>query len=177
MSEYVVGDEVEAFEGSRGLFEATVGWLATPQTGGLTHAELEECVAQRVRELARQLFQDHADLRAAREARRERVIDSDAVVHSRVESGHHRRLATIFGVVDVERKAYRAPRVGNLYPADAQWNLPGGLASHGLRRLVAIESTRGSFESAQAAIERATGVRIGKRQVEDAAVVAAVDIG
>jgi hypothetical protein len=37
--------------------------------------------------------------------------------------------------------------------------------SHGLRRLAAVEAARGSYTDAAAAIERATTVRIGKRQV------------
>jgi hypothetical protein len=55
-------------------------------------------------------------------------------------------------------------------------NLPAQLYSYGLRKLVAGESVRGSFEAAAAAVERATGVAIGKRQVEHLAQAAAVDI-
>ena len=63
----------------------------------------------------------------------------------------------------------------NLYPADAVLNLPVGRHSAGLARLAAVEAARGSFADARAAIERATGVRLGKRQVEDLARTAAVD--
>jgi hypothetical protein len=52
-------------------------------------------------------------------------------------------------------------------------NLPAQLYSYGLRKLVAGESVRGSFEAAAAAVERATGVAIGKRQVEHLAQAAA----
>jgi hypothetical protein len=45
----------------------------------------------------------------------------------------------------------------------------GGKALHGLRKLAAIESARGSHEAAAAAITRATGVQIGKRQAEELA--------
>ena len=55
-------------------------------------------------------------------------------------------------------------------------NLPVGRHSAGLARLAAVEAARGSFDDARAAIERATGVRLGKRQVEDLARAAAVDI-
>lgn len=55
-------------------------------------------------------------------------------------------------------------------------NLPVEKHSHGLRRLAALEAARGSFEQAAVAIERATGVRLGKRQVEALAAAAAVDI-
>jgi hypothetical protein len=63
----------------------------------------------------------------------------------------------------------------NLHPADAVLNLPVGRHSAGLQRLAAVEAARGSFADAREAIERATGVRLGKRQVEDLARTAAVD--
>ena len=54
-------------------------------------------------------------------------------------------------------------------------NLPDEQHSHGLRRLAAVESSRGSFDDAVEAIERGTGQRLGKRQVEQLASRAAVD--
>ena len=57
-----------------------------------------------------------------------------------------------------------APATRNLYPADAVLNLPVGRHSAGLARLAAVEAARGSFADAREAIERATGVRLGKRQ-------------
>ena len=70
--------------------------------------------------------------------------------------------------------AAREP-VRNLYPADAVLNLPVGRHSAGLQRLAAVEAARGSFADAREAIERACGVRLGKRQVEALARTAAVD--
>jgi hypothetical protein len=75
----------------------------------------------------------------------------------------------------VERLAYRAPGVGNLHPADAALNLPVERHSHGLRKLWALESPRGSFDGAIDAIERHTGVRLAKRQVQEMAGLAAMD--
>jgi len=91
-------------------------------------------------------------------------------------AGHGRQLATVFGTVRVERIAYRAVEAANLHPADAMLDLPPGKHSHGLRRLAAVEAVRGSFEDAAAAIGRSTGVAVGKRQVEQLAQAAAVDI-
>ena len=48
-------------------------------------------------------------------------------------------------------------------------NLPEEKHSHGLRRLAAVEAARGSFDEAAGAVERATGDRLGKRQVEELA--------
>jgi hypothetical protein len=69
-----------------------------------------------------------------------------------------------------------AATAGNLHPADAVLNLPVGRHSAGLARLAAVEAARGSFDDAREAIERATGVRLGKRQVESLARHAAVDV-
>ena len=52
---------------------------------------------------------------------------------------------------------------------DAVLNLPEEKHSHGLRKMAAIEAARGSMEAAGAAITRATGVTIGKRQAEELA--------
>jgi hypothetical protein len=71
--------------------------------------------------------------------------------------------------------ALSATSTRNLHPADAVLNLPVGRHSAGLQRLAAVEAARGSFADAREAIERATGVRLGKRQVEELARTAAVD--
>lgn len=165
----------EAFTASRGLLEEMTGFLSSTEAVGLGHGELEERLLVDGMALLRQLFQDHLDLRAARETR---VVVSDAGGTSRavVEPGHHRALATIFGMVQVTRLAYRARGETNLHPADAALNLPAELHSHGLRRLAAVEATRGSFQDARDAIVRVSGASLGKRQVEGLATTAAVDI-
>jgi hypothetical protein len=124
----------------------------------------------------RQLLQDHLDLRAEREQRLTDVVDADGDGRGCVGYGHDRGLAGVFGEVTVARIADRARGRANLYPADAALNLPAEKHSHGLRRPAAVEAARGSFDDAAAAIERTTGMRVGKRQVEGLAARAAVDI-
>jgi hypothetical protein len=75
----------------------------------------------------------------------------------------------------VPQASASATSTRNLHPADAVLNLPVGRHSAGLQRLAAVEAPRGSFADAREAIERATGVRLGKRQVEELARTAAVD--
>ena len=123
----------------------------------------------RGRELLRQLFQGHLDVPAAREERRDDVAGEDGVVRTRAERGRERPLMTKFGQVSVSRIAYRSPGRPNVHPLDAALNLPEEKHSHGLRKLAAIEAARGSMEAAGAAVTRATGVRIGKRQLEELA--------
>jgi hypothetical protein len=142
----------------------------------LEHFELEEYIKTEGFELLRLLLQDHFDLREAREARLEGVVDHSGAGHGAVERGHERPLATIVGTVTVGRLAYRHRGAENLYVADAALNLPDGLHSHGLRQLAAIESARGSFKEAKEALARITGVNVGQRQVERLARAAAVDV-
>lgn len=176
MSQYATPAH-EAFESSHTVFAALIEDLTGPGHSHDTHAELEHLLTQQSRELTRQLLQDYLDLRAAREQHPTTgVTGADGIGRSRVEQGHTRALTTVFGQVTVPRLAYRAPGAPNLHPADAGLNLPVTKHSHGLRRLAAIEATQGSFDSAVTAIGRATGVRLGKRQVEHLTTAAAVDI-
>ena len=165
----------DAFTQARGCFEEMLGWLEGSESAQLSHADLEDEIVRRGREAQRLAFQDHLDLRALRE-QRVRVIDNEGVVHGAIETAHRRQLHTVVGAVGVERLAYRHVGSANLHPADAALNLPDQLHSHGLRRLAAVESTRGSFDDASQALERTTGVAVAKRQVEYLTARAARDV-
>ena len=164
-----------AFDRSRERFESVVGFLHGSQAAGLTHSELETRLSVDARELIRVLYQDHLDLRTGREVRLPALTDAAGICRGAVERAHRRPLQTVFGAVNVDRLAYRHRGEANLYPADAALNIPTELHSHGLRELAAVESARGSFDDARSALRRATGVEIGKRQVEQLAGRAAVD--
>jgi hypothetical protein len=163
------------FSFSRAAFEDLVDFLGGKECLAMEHAELESALAARGRELLRAMFQDHLDLRAVREERLALVRDDEHVGRTRVEAGHVRSLETVFGEVEVRRLAYRAAGRGNLHPADGLLNLPPERHSHGLRRLAAIESSRGSFDGAVEAVGRGSGQLLGKRQVEQLARSAAAD--
>jgi hypothetical protein len=159
----------DRFDRSREQFEVIVGWLGGEESGGLEHSELEARLASDGRELLRMLFQDHLDLRADREQRLERVSDSLGVARRAVEPDHDRPLGSVFGEVTVARLAYRRRGEENLHVADSILNLPVEQASHGVRRFAAVESSRGSFDDAAGQVRERTGLRIGKRQVEQLA--------
>jgi hypothetical protein len=164
MSGYAPG---AVFACSREVFAQAEEWLEGPEAAGLEHAVLEEELAVRGREIQRRLLQDHLDLRAAREQRREQVTGPDGIGRTRAEAGHTRPLATVFGPVTVSRIAYRAPGAGNVHLADAELNLPPGKHSHGLCERVAAAAARGSFEQACADVAGQTGFRLGKRQAQE----------
>jgi hypothetical protein len=165
----------DGFVSSREYFEAVVQDLSEPEDGR-THTEVEDLLTAYSQELMRRLFQDHLDLRAAREVRREEVTGTDGVRRASVEEGHERSLFTVFGQVRVRRQAYRVKGARNAYPADGELNLPVELHSLGLRRMAAVEAVRGSFADAGAAVERTRSVRVATRQVEQLARTAAADI-
>jgi hypothetical protein len=165
-----------AFARATGLFEALIGDLADRKADAMTAFDLEAMVSERGREVMLELLQGHMDLRSIREPQRTEVTDADATPHRRIETGHERQLNTVFGTLRIRRIAYRALGASNLHPLDADLNLPLERTSHGVRRLAAIEATRGSFADARAAIERACGLRVGKLVVEQLALRTAADI-
>ena len=176
MQEYAPVPGGEAFTQAREYYGKLEDWLAGEDAAGLQHAELEEQLEVRGRELVRRLFQGHLDLLASREERRYDVSGEDGVVRTRAERGRSRPLVTRFGQVTVSRIAYRSPGRRNVHLLDAALNLPEEKHSHGLRKLAAIEAARGSHEAAAAAVTRASGVRIGKRQLEELARRAAAQV-
>ena len=175
MQGYVPGQD-KAFAQSRECYQDLEDWMASAEAEGLQHGELEEQLDLRGRELLRQLFQDRLDLAAAREERRPDVAGEDGAVRTRAERGRIRPLVTRFGQVTVSRIAYRSPGRANVHLLDQELNLPEEKHSHGLRKMAAIEAARGSHEAAGDAIARATGLRIGKRQVEELARRAAAHV-
>jgi hypothetical protein len=175
MQGYVPAQD-EAFAESRKCFGELEDWMASEEAAGLQHGELEEQLDVRGRELLRRLFQDRLDLTAAQEERRHDVTGEDGVVRTRAERGRTRPLVTKFGQVIVSRIAYRSPGRSNVHLLDRALNLPEETYSHGLRKLAAVEAARGSHEAACAAITRATGVVIGKRQAEELARRAAAHV-
>jgi hypothetical protein len=78
MQGYAPACQDEAFAEAREQFAATEEWLAG-EAAGLQHADLEEQLEARGRELVRRLFQGHLDLLAVREERRNDVAGADGV--------------------------------------------------------------------------------------------------
>ncbi|MFI6339903.1 ISKra4 family transposase [Streptomyces sp. NPDC050535] len=175
--------EPEGYAASRDAFERLGSTLADAPARNMAHDELEGLLEQQGRELLRQLMQDHLDLRARTEETASRISVERPVVRGPEgrprtwrESNHPRWLTCVFGPVRVNRIAYRGRGVSNVHPADEALSLPAGRHSRGLARLAVLEAVRGSFDQAQAAIERRCGRVLGKRRLEELVIAAAVDI-
>jgi len=159
------------------LFSATTAALAAPEAFKMTHSELEHEVEVQGRKLMRQLLQDHLSLRARREQElgvEGPVVGEDGI--ERTDRRHHNRpLETIHGEVRVERIGHHAPATTSLHPLDAALNLPRTRFSLGLRKRIAEEVAKVSFDEAVKTIRNHTGAHIAKRQLEEEVVRAATD--
>jgi hypothetical protein len=166
--------EEKPFAAAEEKFHELVSRLSELESRRMTHSELESLIAKEGREIHRRLLQGHFDLRASNEPVQVSVRGADGI-----ERTHRRRrargLLTVFGLVTAMRMSYGARRHTSLSPFDASLNLPEELHSHGLRRLSAIEAARGSFDATVEAIERSTGTKVPKRQVEELVERAAQD--
>jgi hypothetical protein len=137
------------------------------------HSDVEDFLDEKGREWARLMYEEHLALRGALEKRTE-VVGSDGVPR-RSARDSERHLETILGRVPVPRLAYQAPGSADLHPMDAALNLPREMFSHGIRRMVAKEAARASFDEVVEIVRDYTGSSISKRQVEELAVRAAED--
>jgi hypothetical protein len=137
------------------------------------HSELEAFCEAEGREWARRMLEAHLALRADQEKRVD-VTGADGVERTSVRDSE-RHLETVIGTVSVPRKAYQAPGSKDLHPMDGALNLPRELFSHGVRRMVAKEVSRASFDEVVEMVADYGGASIAKRQVEELAVRAAQD--
>jgi hypothetical protein len=138
-----------------------------------THSDLEAMLDGAGREWARLMLEENLRLRAEVE-RRIKVVGADRKVRESARDSE-RHLETVLGRVPVPRLAYQSPGCEDLHPMDAALNLPREIFSHGLRRLVAREAARSSFDEVVETVGELTGASIAKRQVEELTVRAAQD--
>lgn len=75
----------------------------------------------------------------------------------------------------MRRIGYFNPGCRSLHPLDGNLNLPPDSYSHGIRKLVARETARGSFDDVVETVEQSTGVHVPKRQTQILARGAATD--
>lgn len=150
-----------------------VQFAASTEASEMTESELERELEEQVRELKRRLLQEHLNSRQGGAAAAP-VRDAEGRQRGVVRE-HERTLVTTFGPVQVRRLGYGGEGLESLHPLDGALNLPPDRYSLELRRRVAREAARGSFEEAVEAIRETTGVELGKRQAEQLAQRAAVD--
>lgn len=135
--------------------------------------EMEQRIEARGRELMRAVLQAHCDLRSAQEGEVQ-VQGAEGVERTRTRQSS-RKIETKFGEVELERTLYQAAGADGLAPLDAAMELPAEKYSYEVRRMVAEESARASFDEVVELVDKHSGAHVPKRQVEELAVRAARD--
>ena len=163
----------QVYEQSWEEFEHVVGFLASREASAMTESEFEREIEKRCREVMRKLLQEHIDSRGPGESQ-QAVCGADGIDRSRVRL-QERKNETIFGTVEQKRAGYGHPGVDSLHPLDAELNLAPERYSLELRRRVAIEAAKRSFDETLDTIRTTTGGHVQKRQLEELTVCAAQD--
>jgi len=161
------------FDGTRTRFNEILERVQSESWHGKTHSEAEEALGVEGRELMRSMLEDWCACRATAVPTGP-VIGAERIERTRVRR-RERHLSTSLGVVSLNRLGYGHPGLESLFVLDAELNLPEERYSLGLRRRVATEAAKVSFEEVGQAVKSATGVKIPKRQLEELAERAAVD--
>jgi hypothetical protein len=149
------------------------GTIAGAEMIRKSHSDVEDFLDAKGREWARLMYEEHLALRAQLEQRTE-VVGADGTRRGTARDSE-RQLQTLVGRVPVPRLAYQAPGAQDLHPMDGALNLPGEMFSHGIRRMVAKEAARASFDEVVEIVRDYTGSTIAKRQVQELTVRAAQD--
>jgi hypothetical protein len=167
----------EAVLAGLGPLAAGLAGLAVEASRSVTLDAMEVLVTGRGRELLRGLVQLALDTQAEREVRLPGVTGEDGVERARAEPGHGRPVVTLLGEVRVRRIGYRSGVRGvlSLFPRDAVLNLPPLGYSWALQRLAEMFCRSVSYEQGHEFVLAATGVSVGKRQLEQIVAAAAAD--
>ena len=189
VEEYVLDALVASVESVMpgvGPLAGMLAGLAAELTGAgaaaMTLEAMEQLVVVRGRELLRAVFQFGLDAGADAEVRLPEVAGADGVRRTPAGRDHARTIVTTVGQVQVRRIGYRAKGkargkgVPALFPRDAVLNLPPRRYSWPLQQLAALSARDGAYGLAQEFVRAATGITIGKRQLEEIAAAAAADV-
>ena len=155
----------DPFAAARARFEQLLRVAGSEETQRMQHSDLERLLAEQGQELMRELYQNCVDQQAQAEVADE-VVDAAGKQRTRKRT-QQRELETIFGTVEVQRTGYGGKGAASLHPLDAQLNLPDERYSLEVRRRVALEASKNSFDETVETLSRYTGAAIGKRQVEE----------
>ena len=148
-------------------------FLRSEEVRQVKHSELERQLEGMGRELMRKLLQAHLDLRQPGQAI-EPVRDAAGTALTPTPV-HERSLESIFGTVEVARTGYGAAGTPSLHPLDGALNLPPEKYSLEVRRRVAIEAAKSSFDEGIKTLEMYTDAHVPKRQFEQQVIRAAQD--
>ena len=154
-------------------YNAIVNFLGAKESNPMELSGLEKELEKRGRELMRILLQKHLDKLSTSRCE-EDVCGSDGIHRLNVRL-QDREIETVFGTVTTNRAGYGDKGSASLHPLDAQLNIPSERYSLEVRRRVAENAAKSSFDETLATVKKTTGASIHKRQVEELAQRSAQD--
>ena len=132
------------FSASQEQFNGLIKSLSSTKSLGMDHSDLEKFLQTEGRELLRRLFEERLKLQG------NGFVGPHVEGADDVNRGYKhestRTLKSVFGEVSVDRLGYSSPGEKSLFPKDAALNLPEDCYSLGVRKLVAIEASKGSYD-------------------------------
>lgn len=161
------------YERAQIAFEELVTELSSQASHELTNSGLETLINQDGFEIMRLLLQGHLDERSCTEPLSPVINSVGKVLPYKRERG--RWLESIFGRVWVNRIGYEAKGEHILCPLDGDLNLPKEVYSLGVRKRVASEAVKNSFDEVVASVSTTTGAHVPKRQSEQLVARASID--
>lgn len=161
------------FKASTECFLKLTQGMSSRETIGMRHSGVENILSTDTRELARNLLEEHIDLRDLGDIG-DSITGSDGVVrtHKRMSE---RTLMSLFGEVTVKRLGYGARGYDSIYPKDALLNLPKESYSHGIRKLVAQEVAKSPYNEVIILVKQIVGIVLPRTMVETLTRKAAMD--
>jgi hypothetical protein len=167
----------EAVVPGLGPLAVQLAGLAAGAGRAVTLEEIEGQVIEDGRDLLCGVVQLGVDAQAGREVRLPAVTGADGVRRACAEHGHVRTVVTRLGDVTVRRIGYRSKvrKTEMLFPRDAVLNLPPCGYSWALQRLAVMFCRCVSFDQGHEFVLAATGVSVGRRQLEQVTLAAAAD--
>ena len=141
-------------------------WVLSSEATAASLETVEREVEVRGREVCRLMLQAHMQARGTGDVG-PRIVTTDEE-RAELERGraHERKVATVVGVIAVERTSYGAASRESMHPLDESAVLPERRYSYELQRRVVLGAVQGPFDEACARVSEASGVAMPKRSAE-----------
>lgn len=164
---YLKSPDLSFFSDAKEQLEQIISSLGSAHYANREHGEIEQYIRTEGDELLRRLFQGYLDQKASIEPRLNFItsIAGDKLNHVKEQTS--RKLTSLFGDVTVKRNRYNQRRQASQFPLDGELNLAADQYSDGVRKRVAKEAIRGSYDEAVETIRDTTGCSIAKRQSQN----------
>jgi len=163
----------DAYLSAREQLDSIITQLRSSQSQCMKLNQIEELLRTEGRELLRRLLQGHLDERSPGVVEAP-VLDANEQSHSHLRL-QTRPIKSIFGKVELTRAAYGGRSLSSLHPLDAELNLPPEIYSHTLRRHVAEEVAKDSYDETVISLPKQVGSLVPKRQCQELVERAAQD--